>query len=65
MWDVEVSAWGVACMAGWGAGLYGNLAQIEALWAADKVEKPRMEEDVREGLYHGWRIAISRVRSTP
>lgn len=61
--DVEVSAWGVACMAGWGAGFYSGLSEIESLWTADRLESPSMPQETRQRLYAGWQAAIRRVCS--
>ncbi|MEE4186068.1 MAG: glycerol kinase GlpK [Gammaproteobacteria bacterium] len=58
---LETTAYGAALLAGQGAGIYGDWADIEALWRLDQQFEPSMAADVREQKLAGWRDALRRV----
>jgi glycerol kinase len=59
----ESTAFGAACLAGLGAGVYSSTADIAALWSAEVQCRPAAEAAVRERDIEGWRAAVRRVRS--
>ncbi|HVY81465.1 MAG TPA: glycerol kinase GlpK [Steroidobacteraceae bacterium] len=59
----ESTAFGAACLAGLGAGLYGSLQEIASLWQADSKCEPQLAADAREREIAGWRDAVRRARS--
>ncbi len=61
--ELETTAWGAACLAGLGAGLWEDFAALEALSAFDRSFEPRLDAGRRAGLATGWRDALRRVRS--
>jgi glycerol kinase len=59
----ESTAFGAACLAGLGHGIYGSLAQIARLWESDVRCEPKLDSGAREREMQGWREALKRVRS--
>jgi glycerol kinase len=59
----ESTAFGAACLAGLGCGVYRSLDDIARLWEADARCEPRMDAATRERELFGWRAAVARVRS--
>ncbi len=59
----ESTAFGAACLAGLGCGLYASLEEIGALWEADARYEPKMDATARNKEMDGWREAVRRVRS--
>jgi glycerol kinase len=59
----ETTALGAACMAGLHAGVWPDLAALEALWVQDRRFTPSMEAAQREALLLGWHRAIDRTRT--
>jgi glycerol kinase len=59
----ESTAFGAACLAGLGQGVYGSLADIAGLWQADVRCEPKLESGARDREMAGWRAALERVRS--
>jgi glycerol kinase len=59
----ETTAWGAACLAGLGVGLFASPAEIATRWRRERVFKPQGPKKRREQLYAGWRDAVRRVRS--
>ena len=59
----ESTAFGVACLAGLGSGIYGSVNDIARLWQADLRCDPQLDADTREREVAGWRNALNRVRS--
>jgi glycerol kinase len=59
----ETTALGAALLAGLGAGLFRDTAEIARIWALDRRFTPRMKVKARDELYRGWLAAIARVRS--
>ena len=60
----ESTAFGAACLAGLGCGVYGSLQEIAQLWQSDVRCEPGSEPAAREREMDGWRKALGRVRST-
>lgn len=58
----ESTAFGAACLAGLGCGMYGSLKDIAALAATDARFEPKTAA-AREAGIDGWRDAVRRVRS--
>jgi len=59
----ETTAWGAACLAGLGAGVFGSTAEIAQRWRRQRVFKPQANKTRRDSLYAGWLDAVRRVRS--
>ena len=59
----ESTAFGAACLAGIGSGLYGSLSDLAALWQAELQCEPRLDAAARARDIAGWQDAIRRVRS--
>jgi glycerol kinase len=59
----ESTAFGAACLAGLGHGVYGSLQDIAGLWEADVRCEPKLDAAVRAREMAGWKEALARVRS--
>jgi glycerol kinase len=59
----ESTAFGAACLAGLGSGVYRSLDDIAALARADASFEPNLDAPEREAQITGWRNALRRVRS--
>jgi len=59
----ESTAFGAACLAGLGHGLYASPQEIAALWQADIRCEPHIDTRARNAEMTGWREAVRRVRS--
>jgi glycerol kinase len=59
----ETTARGGACLAGLGSGLFRDLDEIRASWTLERCFEPRLQSEVRDALYEGWKAAVTRVRS--
>ena len=59
----ESTAFGAACLAGLGCGMYGSLQDIAALAKPDARFEPAAAPE-RDGQINGWRQAVRRVRSS-
>jgi glycerol kinase len=59
----ESTAFGAACLAGLGCGVYGSLHDIAALARADARFEPGLAAPERDAQITGWRNALRRVRS--
>ena len=59
----ESTAFGAACLAGLGCGLYGSLQDVAALARADARYEPQAGAQ-RDAEISGWRHAVQRVRSS-
>jgi len=57
----ETTALGAAWLAGSKAGLYPGPAEFAKVWALDTRFEPRMERDLREAKYAGWRDSVART----
>jgi len=60
----ESTAFGAACLAGLGCGLYRSLDDIAALHRSETRFEPVLRAPEREMQITGWRDALRRVRST-
>ena len=58
----ETTALGAAFLAGLGAGVYGSLEEIAALWEQERRFDPQMEPSRAATMLEGWHAAIARVR---
>ncbi|MCK4258476.1 MAG: glycerol kinase GlpK [Halanaerobiales bacterium] len=58
---VETTAMGVAYLAGLAVGFWKDRDEIRGLMHLDKTFIPKMQEDKRIKLYHGWKKAVERV----
>jgi len=59
----ESTAFGAACLAGLGCGIYRSLRDIAALSGPETRFEPALEASERERRIAGWRDALRRVRS--
>jgi glycerol kinase len=59
----ESTAFGAACLAGLGCGVYRSLADIAALAQADARFRPALDPATRDAQVVGWRAALRRVRT--
>lgn len=58
----ETTAWGVACCALLGAGIFSSLSDIEMAWQGDKIFQPRMNNKDRAVLYDRWLQCVKAVQ---
>jgi glycerol kinase len=56
----ETTALGAAYAAGLATGVWSNLEDLRQNWHADKTWEPCMDSSTRDGLYHGWKRAVTR-----
>jgi glycerol kinase len=59
----ESTAFGAACLAGLGCGLYRSLEDVAALSRSETRFEPTLSAHERENQVSGWRNALRRVRS--
>jgi glycerol kinase len=59
----EATAFGAACLAGLGSGVYRSLNDIAALTRTDASFEPNLAASERAAQITGWRNALKRVRS--
>ncbi|HEV2270788.1 MAG TPA: glycerol kinase GlpK [Steroidobacteraceae bacterium] len=59
----ESTAFGAACLAGLGCGIYRSMADIARLWQADARCEPRLDPATRRRELQGWESAVARARS--
>lgn len=57
---IEMTGLGAAYLAGLGTGFWQDKEQLAHQWKLGKTFEPRMSEDQRETLYHGWKRAVER-----
>jgi glycerol kinase len=57
----ETTAFGAACLAGLGIGLFTSLDDVTALWKAERTFEPMLDAAARERDLSGWRQAVKRV----
>lgn len=57
----ETTALGAAYAAGLAVGFWKNTDELRVLWERDKEWQPVMPEREREGLYAGWKKAVTRT----
>ena len=58
----EATAWGAACLAGLGSGVFGSTGDITQLWQPDARFEPRLDVHTRDEQLRGWHRALQRVR---
>lgn len=59
----ESTAFGAACLAGLGSGIYSSLDELVRLWKSDARCEPRLDVAARDRELAGWREAVRRVRN--
>ena len=59
----EATAFGAACLAGLGLGVYGSLDEIAQLWQVRQRYEPRLDPAARAQAMSAWHTALARVRS--
>jgi glycerol kinase len=57
----ESTAFGAACLAGLGAGMYASLNEVSGLWKPDAQCQPKLDARTRERELAGWREAVRRT----
>lgn len=57
----ETTALGAAYLAGLATGFWKDLDEIKANWKVEKEFVPKMDPNVRERLYVGWKAAVRRA----
>jgi len=57
----ETTALGAAYAAGLAVGFWNNFDELRLNWGVDKEWKPRMDAAKRDGLYAGWKKAVTRT----
>jgi glycerol kinase len=58
---LESTAFGAACLAGLGCGVYRSTRELAGLWQADMRCEPGLDAGLRDQQIAGWREAVSRV----
>lgn len=58
----ETTALGAAFLAGLATGFWESVAEVESLWAPERVFEPAIPDRERELAYEGWKRAVERVR---
>ncbi|MBI2193139.1 MAG: glycerol kinase GlpK [Planctomycetes bacterium] len=61
--NLETTALGAGFLAGLGCGFWTRWEEVARHRRTERRFLPRMSADQREGLYRGWKNAVSRVRS--
>jgi glycerol kinase len=61
--DAESTAFGAACLAGLGCGVYRGIAEVASLKRQETIFEPSLGADERASELAGWRRAVQRVRS--
>lgn len=59
----ETTALGAAYLAGLSVGYYKDLSTLSAIWTLDRRFDPGIAKATRDGLYEGWCLAVSGVKS--
>jgi glycerol kinase len=57
----ETTALGAAYAAGLAVGFWSNFDELRANWGRDKEWQPRMDANLRNALYIGWKKAVTRT----
>ena len=60
----ESTAFGAACLAGLGRGVYRSLNDVVSLWKPEMKCEPQIDVRLRDREIAGWRDAVRRARST-
>jgi len=59
----ESTAFGAACLAGLGSGVYASVTELSSLWKPDAQCTPQLDPAARERDLAGWRDAVKRALS--
>lgn len=59
---LETTALGAAYLAGLAVGFWSSTSELPAQAGTGRRFEPRMAQDVRDRLYHGWQRAVERAR---
>ncbi len=59
--DAETTALGAAYLAGWAAGLWKSVSELESFWQVQRTFEPCMTATCRDDLLDGWRSALRRA----
>ena len=59
----ETTAFGAACLARLGCGLFTSLDDISAVWREERRFTPGLDAERREADLAGWRAAVARVKA--
>jgi glycerol kinase len=59
----NTAALGAAYLAGLAVGYWSSVDEVVACWKRDRYFEPRISEERREELYHGWQRAVKQVKS--
>ena len=54
----ETTALGAAYLAGLAVGFWESMEDVKNHWSLDKIYEPKMDEETREKLLHGWEKAV-------
>lgn len=57
----ETTALGAAYAAGLAVGFWKNFDELRANWGKENEWEPQMDEEMRSGLYAGWKKAVTRT----
>jgi glycerol kinase len=58
---LETTAAGASFLAGLGAGIYADVAEVSKTWELGRRFEPRIEQSERQCLIEGWRAALARA----
>ena len=58
---LETTAFGVAWLAGMHVGFYPKIKEFSGSWSKDKTFESQMNDQVRQSLVNGWKLAIKRT----
>lgn len=56
---LETTALGAAYLAGLATGYWKNISDIEASWQLKQAYHPHMDDQTRNHLIHGWKVAVA------
>ena len=59
----DITAFGAACLAGLGIGLFGDLSEVAKAWHADRTFVPSMSDETRSHHLKRWHRALQRLTS--
>lgn len=59
---LETTALGAAYLAGLATGFFESCNKVESLWVKEKTYSPKMEIEMRDELYGGWKKAVEAAR---
>jgi glycerol kinase len=59
----ESTAFGAACLAAIGCGMFRSLQDVAALWQPELRCEPQLDRALRQQQLMGWRDAVARTRT--